>query len=95
MEPQLSPPFLIELCSVFANSLYLIFVCLKKKKEQNNQPLDTLTLFLPNPNPFQPPSPHPNEPPCNSKPESVREGGKKNSVRKTVYSYERVVKNSE
>ncbi|XP_040983720.1 SH3-containing GRB2-like protein 3-interacting protein 1 isoform X13 [Aquila chrysaetos chrysaetos] len=25
------------------------------------------------------PSPHPNEPPCNSKPESVREGGKKNS----------------
>ncbi|NXC20065.1 SGIP1 protein, partial [Corythaeola cristata] len=26
-----------------------------------------------------PPSPHPNEPPCNSKPESVREGGKKNS----------------
>ncbi|XP_037259911.1 SH3-containing GRB2-like protein 3-interacting protein 1 isoform X14 [Falco naumanni] len=26
-----------------------------------------------------PPSPHPNEPPCNSKPESTREGGKKNS----------------
>ncbi|NXN59028.1 SGIP1 protein, partial [Rynchops niger] len=26
-----------------------------------------------------PPSPHPNEPPCNSKPESVREGGKKNA----------------
>ncbi|KAM6078309.1 SH3-containing GRB2-like protein 3-interacting protein 1 isoform 3-T3 [Theristicus caerulescens] len=26
-----------------------------------------------------PPSPHPNEPPCNSKPDSVREGGKKNS----------------
>ncbi|NXY70915.1 SGIP1 protein, partial [Glareola pratincola] len=26
-----------------------------------------------------PPSPHPNEPPCNSKPESAREGGKKNS----------------
>ncbi|XP_067996961.1 SH3-containing GRB2-like protein 3-interacting protein 1 isoform X7 [Melanerpes formicivorus] len=26
-----------------------------------------------------PPSPQPNEPPCNSKPESVREGGKKNA----------------
>ncbi|XP_069718074.1 SH3-containing GRB2-like protein 3-interacting protein 1 [Phaenicophaeus curvirostris] len=26
-----------------------------------------------------PPSPHPNEPPCNSKPESVRAGGKQNS----------------
>ncbi|XP_064928039.1 SH3-containing GRB2-like protein 3-interacting protein 1 [Columba livia] len=26
-----------------------------------------------------PPSPHPNEPPCNSKPESVHEGGNKNS----------------
>ncbi|NWX12209.1 SGIP1 protein, partial [Aegotheles bennettii] len=32
-----------------------------------------------NPDPFQLPSPHPNEPPCNSKPEGVREGGRKNS----------------